>query len=340
MKVLLRADASPLQGTGHVMRCLTLAEELVRRGHEVHLLTNESEVDWLEKVMAAATGVIIHRTIQHSLNPTEVARLAPDWVVTDSYEIPADQISAVRATCSVMAIIDGDDRGIHADLYLDHNLGAESGVWADSTRERLLAGSEFALIRDAILERRRNNPWLTRSPIPHIVAVMGGSDPTGTIVRVASALCDVDGKFTASIVVDSRWRQDVERTLEDKPGCNVLAPTAGLPDLLGSADIAISASGTSAWELCTLGIPSLLIAVVENQSDSLARMVEQGLVVGLDLTKEAASTANVTMREDINLLLSNDHKREELSRLCLESFDGQGKQRVVAAMEASGHYEN
>jgi len=336
MKVLLRADASPRQGTGHVMRCLTLAEELVRRGHEVHLLTNDSGVGWLEEVMTAAHGVTIHRTVQHSLNPLEVASLGPDWVVTDSYEIPASEISALRATCSVMAIIDGDDRDIQADLYLDHNLGAEQGSWSSTTRDHLLAGSQFALIREAVLQQRRPQPWLVRGDVPHVVAVMGGSDPTGTIVTVAAALARIDADFTATIVVGELWRTNVEETLKGIIGCEVVAPTSELPTILGNADLAVSAAGTSAWELCTLGIPSVLIAVVDNQRESLVRLVEKGLVIGVNLAKNGKEKAEANIVEDVTRLLRDNREREELSARCLGFYDGRGKERVVDAMEAIG----
>lgn len=335
MKVLLRADASPLQGTGHVMRCLTLAEELKSRGHEVLFLTNESRLDWLEKVIAQSSLPVL-RTTQHSMNFNEVSELGPDWVVTDSYEIDAGDISAIHSQRHVMAIVDGNDRGIEASLYLDHNLGAELGSWSETTRNRLLLGNKFALIRDAILQQRRVQPGLIQGVVPHIVAVMGGSDPTGIIVQVASALAKINRDFTASIVVDRNWRDHVENTLEGKSGFQILAPTAELPAILGRADIAVSASGTSAWELCTLGIPSLLIAVVENQCESLARLVEKKLAFGLDLAQGGSETAEANIVKSVTCLLNSRHEREKLSYGCLQSYDGRGKERVVAAMEAIG----
>jgi UDP-2,4-diacetamido-2,4,6-trideoxy-beta-L-altropyranose hydrolase len=335
MKVLLRADASPVQGTGHVMRCLTLAEELVRRGHDVHLLTNQSGVDWLETVMTES-GIPIHRTAQHSISVSEIALIDPDWVVADSYEIDAAQISALRSMCSVMAIVDGDDRGIDADLYLDHNLGAEFGTWRDVTRSRLLAGNEFALIREAVLRQRRPQPWLVRAAVPHVVAVMGGSDPTGTIVTVAAALARVDVDFSATIVVGEQWRTAVEETLADKARFRILFPTTELPKILGEADVAVSAAGTSAWELCTLGTPSVLIAVVENQRESLGRLAENGLVAGLDLLTEDYEDYEAKIAENVSFLLRENSERQRLSQRCLQSYDGLGKNRVVAAMEGAG----
>ena len=332
MKVLLRADASPVQGTGHVMRCLTLSEELIRRSHNVVLMTNYSEVDWLEQVIVGSKTEVI-RTRQHELSIDECLELTPDMVITDSYEIPASDISLLAQKVPVLSIVDGDARGIVATEYLDHNLGAELQLWPDEVAGKLLAGSEFALIRDAVLESKRKQPWVFQKSLPHIVAVMGGSDPTGTIVEVSQALKKLEGRCTATVVVSDQWHKRVQDLLGPLDGFEIIRPTTELPRVLASADIAISASGTSAWELCSLGIPSLLIAVVENQSQSLQRMVDSKLVLGIDLTRGGIPNFTYEVETMVLRLIENNELREQLSHECAKHFDGLGKVRVVDLLE-------
>ena len=332
MKVLLRADASPVQGTGHVMRCLTLSEELIRRGHNVVLMTNCSEVDWLEQVIVSSNTEVI-RTHQHELPVDECLRLAPDVVVTDSYELPASKISLLAQKVPVLSIVDGDARGIVATEYLDHNLGAEFQPWPDEVSGKLLAGSEFALIRDAVLERKRIHPWIFQKSLPHVVAVMGGSDPTGTIVEVTQALNKLEGRCTATVVVSDQWHKEVQNLLGQVDGFEIISPTSELPQVLASADIAISASGTSSWELCSLGIPSLLIAVVENQSESLQRIVDSKLALGIDLTRGGIKNFTSEVETMVRRLIENNELREQLSLECAKHFDGLGKVRVVDTLE-------
>ena len=332
MKVLLRADASPVQGTGHVMRCLTLSEELFRRGHNVVLMTNYSEVDWLEQVIVDSNVDVI-RTPQHELSIDRCLALSPDVVITDSYEIPALDISLLAQKVPVFSIIDGDARGIVASEYLDHNLGAELQPWPDEVSEKLLAGSKFALIRDAVLERKRKQPWIFQKSLPHVVAVMGGSDPTGTIVEVSRALNKLEGKCTATLVVSGQWSKQVQNLLGALDGFEIISPTSELPRILATADIAISASGTSSWELCSLGIPSLLIAVVENQSESLQRIVDSKLVLGIDLTRGGIQDFTSEVETMVLRLIENNELREKLSLECAKHFDGLGKVRIVDILE-------
>jgi spore coat polysaccharide biosynthesis predicted glycosyltransferase SpsG len=233
----------------------------------------------------------------------------------------------------VLAIVDGDDRSIDADVYVDHNIGAEKLAWPDSVRPRLLAGSRYALIRQAVLDVRRNAPWELATDVPHVVAVMGGSDPTGMIVPVASALAGASTPLSATIVCAPAWRTQVDAIVAGHTGLHVVPPTNDLPALLGTADIAVSAAGTSSWELCTLGIPSVLVEVVDNQTEGLRAMTAQGLVIGISPRLMTSPELEVTLRESLDSLCTDAGKRRELSQRCLDEFDGRGAERVVTAME-------
>lgn len=331
MKVLLRADASATQGTGHVMRCLTLAEALRVAGHHVVLATNNSGVSWLDELVIAQGLDVVHVT-QHSLDSELVGSVAPDWLVVDSYEIRHTAISACRNKAKVLAIVDGDDRSIDADLFLDHNIGAEDLSWPADVRSRLLAGSRYALVREAIVSVRRERPWQFTTDSPHVVAVMGGSDPTGTIVPVTRAICALDSPVTATIVTAPAWHAEVVSLTQDRPGFQVLTPTRDLPSVLARADVAVSAAGTSSWEFCTLGIPSVLMSVVENQRTGLRELTDRGLAWGIDTANVAEHDLVDQIGSALRSLLGDDELRRTISQNCLKSFDGLGAKRVVDAM--------
>lgn len=331
MRVLLRADASPSQGTGHVMRCLTLCEALRENGHEAILMTNDSKVPWLEDAIRQMQ-IQTHRVQQLSLNLDQIRTINPDWVVFDSYEIDSHEISEIQRGFNTLAVIDGDARGIVADLYLDHNIGAEYQVWPEEVSSALLAGIDYCLIRDSVLQeihayKGHNNK------VPHIVAVMGGSDPTGAIVDIAKAISKLEASFTMDIIAAELWRDEVQNNLRANSAVQILETTPALSQLLGAADIVISAAGTSAWELCTLGKPSLLIAVVENQVSSLERLKTEKLILGIDSTRINRDHLSQLVYENLMIMLGNPDLREKLSENCRSKFDGLGKYRVVAAME-------
>src|SRR5690606_34891981 len=111
-----------------------------------------------------------------SLDVELIRAFAADWVAIDSYWIAADAISRLNEEVPCVAIIDGDNRGIDATLYVDQNLGAETMSWPENVRTRLLSGARFSMIRDAVLDQRRAQPEKLRHNPAHVVTFMGGTD--------------------------------------------------------------------------------------------------------------------------------------------------------------------
>ncbi len=330
MRVALRADAGFRDGTGHVMRVLTLAEALQGRGHEPHLVGADIDVPWLARQVADA-GIPVHRVPRATLAADVIAGLDADRVVVDSYTIPADDIGSLDARIPVLAVIDGDTRGIPASLYLDQNLGADERPPAVDPR-RMLRGSSFALIRRDILVQRRRDPW--RLPaIPRIVAFLGGTDPTGGSEAVAAALAGLGSLARTTMIVPDAQAAGVRAALG--PGGEVLGPTTELPALLGSADVIVSAAGSSAWEACALAIPSVFIAVVDNQQESLGAAVAHGAALGIDATTEPTA---ITARLEgmVRQLIEDEALRRSLSDAAGRAFDGRGAERVADALEKAG----
>lgn len=328
MRCLIRADATFETGTGHVMRCLTLAEELRRRGHEVLLRGDLGGIAWLIDRVAAA-GVRHEHTEAHELVWTDEDAGAFDVAVVDSYVFDVDSVNAMARQTPTLAIIDADHRGLEVDLYLDQNLGATA-----SHGRRSLTGPRFALVRDQVVRLKRNRPRPLNSP-PHIVSFMGGSDPTGAIVSATRELLSLRVPVEATLVVAPRWQDDVDALIADRLLFRSLPPTPQLPELLSDADAVVSATGTSAWEICTIGIPAVFVAVVENQRPGYRALLEHGLSLGTDLTAVPAPHAapGSSIAKGVERLLTEDSLRERLFAACDRLFDGQGARRVAAALE-------
>ncbi len=332
MRVLLRADSGVVQGTGHVMRCLTLAEALMARGHAVELMTGEMEIEWLAELLRAS-GLAIHSCNSDEIPIPTILQMQPDWVVVDSYQIAPEAISTLNEFIPVLAVIDGDDRKIEATLYLDHNLGAETAVGSNRLGKRMMPGAGYALIRNAVLAKRRKDPWRPRSDPPAVLSFMGGTDPTGTSLRVAEALAKVGEEFDLTIIAPTGQHDSLRALLKKRPYVQLVAPTPALPDLLGQADIVVAAAGTSAWDVCALGLPAVLVAVVDNQRASLHEATSRGLTLGIDGI-EGTDDVRDQLGELAIKLLSDASTRHDLSTECLKTFDGCGKVRVVERMEA------
>lgn len=328
MKVLLRADAGMDTGTGHVMRCLTIGEELRARGHYVVLDGSLGEIDWLER-RVAALGIPRNTSAPGGLDVEAIAATA-DVVVVDSYVISAADISRLNDLIPVVAVIDGDDRGIRAAAYVDSNLGAESRPYPSHVAARLLGGNRYLLVRRELRELRRDAPR-TPPASPTVLCLMGGSDPTGAMPRVATSLRGLPEQVKLILVTAPAWHDSVRKAIGSRRNTSVVAPTPMLRDLLARTDLVVSAAGTTAWDVCTIGTPAVFIAIVANQRPGLNAVAAAGVAPTIDASDDpAAITAVSGLVED---LLANPGLRAAYAARCSELFDGRGAERVADAME-------
>lgn len=328
LRVLLRADASTKHGTGHVMRSLTLAEALKSRGHEVHLFTNESGILWLNHAIYESK-LILHKTAQDSFDHVAINMINPDWIVIDSYEISITDINNYSGKALIMSIIDGDHRGVRSDLFLDQNLGAERNPWKNSEGTKLLAGSKYAMIRDSILSIKKVTPWKQAGDKPKVISFIGGTDPLGDIRKIGNALANFSTPIQSVLISSSEWINELETMISSTKGLSVVPLTPDLPLLIASADISISAAGSSAWELCSLGIPSIFVSVADNQNASLEQLNSGGYAFGMKREEFTAENLSKLLK----ILISDQKIRQNFSEKCQQDFDGRGKYRVVEEME-------
>jgi spore coat polysaccharide biosynthesis predicted glycosyltransferase SpsG len=311
------------------MRCLTLAEALQHSGHDAVLMTADIDVPWLADSVAAS-GVDVVPCDVDALPAETILALEPDWVVVDSYTIGASRISGLARDVAVLAIVDGDERGIDATLFLDQNLGAESVHRRPELLARMLAGAEFALVRDSVLGARRRAPWIHDAGPVRVLSFLGGSDPTGSSAAVVSSILTASPGIALTVVAPEARHQGILAGIGQRQ-IALLAPTPALPDLLSRAEIVVTAAGTSAWDVCSLGLPAVLVAVVDNQRASLVHALARGVALGVDAVDQPSELGRVGDR--VAELIADPGLRRRVGSAAIATFDGGGKFRVVDAME-------
>jgi spore coat polysaccharide biosynthesis predicted glycosyltransferase SpsG len=233
----------------------------------------------------------------------------------------------LRPSARMLAMIDGDSRGIDADLFVDANLGATPSV----PSPRALSGPDFALIRDAVLRGRRADVWHVPDGGVRTLAFMGGSDPLAASLPVARALASILPGGRVTVVAPPSLHSEVLAVLGST--ATVREPTPELPSLLASADLVIAAGGTSAWDICAMGIPALLIALVDNQVRSVRAAGESGIALTVDAALPS-SLATHDLTEPLSRLATDEELRRALSMRARATFDGKGKARIVDRMES------
>lgn len=361
MEVAFRVDASTLIGSGHVMRCLTLAEVLADAGARCYFVMRENSGS-LEKVVCGrghqvlmlSSGGLGKTTGPPENEPTHANWLGVswetdasdtvlalrgielDWLVVDHYALDCRWESQV-GECSkrLMVIDDLADRTHHCDLLLDQNLGREThdydGLVPGHTKR--LIGSDYALLRPEFSRARARTleERQTREPA-NILVSMGGVDAanvTGNVLRVLDTI-EVVASCRVTVVlgaacphVDEVTEQAESMHLETR----VVVNANNMAELMSQADLAIGAAGGSAWERCCLGLPSLLVVMADNQRPGAEALKRAGASLILGWPDAIEETLPRAMHE-----VFAPGRLLEMSQNAATICDGLGVQRVADAL--------
>ena len=319
-------------GMGHLMRCFALAETCRRFGHEAVFLST-GVFPALRRRLSAA-GVAVSWLGASYPDPLDLERTVAwararegVWLVLDGYRFDAEYQHALRkAGCRVLVV----DDGIHAERYyadavLNQNPFAERLSYPCEGSPRLLLGAQYALIRRDVVDRRPpRRPIADRAR--RVMVTLGGSDPRGQTDKVLQGL-------------RSLRMHDLDVRVVVGPGTTEVAPADGPsitvlrdPDVaavMAWADLAISAAGSTCWELACIGVPALVIVVAENQRAVAAAVEEAGLARSLGwweaLTAEAIGAA-------VEAVAVDAESRRAMSEHGRALVDGRGAERVLAAL--------
>lgn len=303
-QVIFRADASVTIGTGHVMRCLTLADALRERGANCHFVTRNLP-GHLGTVIAAKgfplsllpapsgpppDGPPAHAawagvSWERDLADTLAVSFPADWLIVDHYALDARWESGVSGRVGrIMVIDDLADRPHDATLLLDQNLGRTardySSLVSDNCRRLIgphfaLLRSEFAAHRKAALARRE------ACELKHLMITMGGidaDDATSTVLRaIKRAILPEDMQISIVMGRCAPALDSVRLLAASLPWVTeVLVDVPDMAALMADADLAILAGGSTNWERCCLGLPGIIVLTAENQINSAIAMVQAG----------------------------------------------------------------
>lgn len=335
MKVAIRADASASLGTGHIMRCLALAEGLQVKGAEVLFLTRELPAPLQERIQALGAGHL-PLPVKPEWTPEEDAdacRLAlagkVDWLIVDHYRLDVAWETAMRPRASRLLALDDLGRRHACDLLIDQNLCSE--VLYAGAGCRGLLGPAYALLRPEFARARAS---LARrgGRLARVLVSFGGSDPSGETAKALDALESMP-TLAADVVfggANPRMTELTQRCLTHADRWHGLAQSADMAGLMAGADLALGAGGSTTWERCCLGLPALTISVADNQERIVAAAHAAGVSWHLGPASEVTAGH---IHQVLNELAASPEKLAAMEARGLDLVDSQGVERVVRAME-------
>lgn len=322
-RAVVRADASSRLGTGHVMRSLTLASELCRRGWVVSFAMTPAPGDLHDLVADCGFEVLAPEELHLA------ARRPYDWLIVDHYGIDARWLKEARSFASRLLVIDDlADRPLIADVLVDSNLDASWAKYRGKIRgsPRTLFGPRYAMVRpEFAVADEELRP--IRATVERVAIMMGGADPTNATRLALIAVREALPEAEVEVIVGPAFSHAPPA---EQPGVRILRDPPSVATILRRADLVVGAGGTSALERCALGAPSIIVRLAENQTrvaECLAgagAAIDAGSADQLDVQRLASTIRDVAGHPGL---------RTRMRDVGRAMVDGRGAERVANAID-------
>lgn len=344
-ELLVRADAGPEIGAGHVMRTLALAQGLRRAtGCGVTFLSclggrgDQGGEALAERIRAAGCTVLpldpphpdpgdLSRTL------AELDRRKDAWLVLDGYHFGPEYQRAVRASGHPLLLFDDcqHQERYHADIILNQNIGAEALAYRADPDTLVLAGLDYVSLRPEFLAAR---PERAEAPerAREVLLTMGGADPGNVTSAALQGLlaAPVDGLVVRVVIGPSNAHaRALEALLRGRTGFEAVRG-ADMPALMAGADMALTAAGSTCWELAYMGVPMLCVVLADNQENIARGLDERGAARSLG---RASGLGPEGYARAVRELAQDRAARQSMLKASRSLVDGRGPERIAAAMK-------
>jgi UDP-2,4-diacetamido-2,4,6-trideoxy-beta-L-altropyranose hydrolase len=350
MLISIRTDSSLKIGSGHVMRCLTLAEELRDSGATVEFIAKNHQENINEQIKSK--GFKIHLLSDSTINKQQsligyeqwlgvkqdidanetiqiVKDREVDWLIIDHYGIDNNWEEKLRPyTKNIMVIDDLANRKHDCDILLDQNYINDERRYDHivSLGTIKLLGPKYTLLRKEFISNKNNRTQ--NNIIKRVFIYFGGSDLGDLTTLVVNALTQPKLKhLLADVVIGSanQFQSELNEKIEKHPNINLHIQVNNISKLMSKADLAIGAGGATTWERMAMGLPSIVVTVADNQV-AFTKDLDRD-----DYIKWLGNADQVDNKIICNALLdaiNNSDRLQNQSRKCQELINGKGLQVV------------
>ena len=326
--IFIRADANEHIGTGHIMRCISIARAFARKGKEIIFITADHKGD----ALISGFPVICLDSIWNRMD-SETDKLTkiikerkPELFLIDSYFVTEEYVRTLSKIVSTAYMDDMNAKRWDVDYLINYNIfaGNLEYSWYENTRVKLLLNPQYTPLRDEF----RDLPEHVMKPVKDVLISAGGADPERVTERILESICPKHSNIVFHFIVGAlNPRIDVIKSLA---GDNAVLHINehNMSRLMQKCDIAISAAGTTLYELCATGIPTITFTLADNQLIAAEQFEKHGIMLNAGDCRNNPEFENY-LSQMISALIEDHNKRTELSNKMQRLVDGNGAERIV-----------
>ncbi|SCX40694.1 UDP-2,4-diacetamido-2,4,6-trideoxy-beta-L-altropyranose hydrolase [Pseudomonas sp. NFACC32-1] len=364
LKVVFRADASLQIGSGHVMRCLTLADALRKQGAECHFICREHPGNLIDVIRERGFSVYILPSGNlleyitktcgdthhwHWLGVSQerdaeqcsslLDNLKPHWLIVDHYALDVTwELMLKRGGLRLFVIDDLADRKHVCDILLDQTFGRKIEDYDSLLPPSCIAlcGSKYALLRPEFARLRSYSlSRRTDYSFNSILITLGGVDKDNVTRKILEQLKMTVLPYDCRIIVvmgaTAPWLNDIQQFASTMPWfTEVRVNVNDMAQLMADSDFSVGAAGATSWERCCLGVPTAMLVLADNQKFA-ANLLVRAKAVELVDTESPAQLANV-----IDKAVRRPEFLKSLSEHSSSITDGAGCELVIRTITDVG----
>lgn len=331
----IRADGNATLGMGHLMRCMTIAGALQAEGAECVFITAEEGAGAFVRERGFSCMVLgtDYRDMDSELVLLKEQMDSFDLLLADSYQLTQKYLDAWRSVCPVFYLDDMGVSCLQADGIINYNIYGKSLGYEDwcEPETALLLGAVYAPVKEEFSKSCRE----TGVQVSRILITMGGSDALNIAGRLAKQLLSVLPEYVELELICGRFNPHLEALRKLQRADSRIQIAVDVQDMwahMAEADIAVSAAGSTLYELSTVGVPTVCCYYVENQRRIAEGFAEQiGMVNAGDFSAEPDAVLD-RLTEAVQKLTADGQARKALAGRMKTLTDGLGAVHIAKAL--------
>lgn len=331
-KIVFRVDGNSIIGSGHVMRCLSIANAAKNKGIECIFVTSDNSFE--QTIISQGFSNIIlninYVDISKDLSSFkyQLGALKPDLVIVDSYNATNDLFKTIKCFSKVLYIDDLNAFDQNVDYLLNYN-EIDFTYSSKYKNKKYILGTSFIPLRK---EFQNLVEIKTRKDVNNVFFFAGGGDPERFTLPFVEKVRSIN-EFNQIMfhIVIGKFEPDKEAIYDISkrtPNIRVYENISNMAEVIRKCEITVSASGSTLYEICACGVPCITYVTEDNQIISTNFLSKNKVMVLAGDYRTTPNMADVIV--DNIIILSNDFdKRVEMHTNSIKLVDGKGAERIV-----------
>lgn len=329
MMLFFRTDMNDTIATGHVMRCLSIADAAKEKGVEsCFILSDDNAAELIEKkgyrtIVLGSQWDDLEAELPEIIEVIKEKKI--DSIFVDSYMITEKYMNELKKYVKVASFDDLGNFTIPADLIINYDAWQNEeeyrGKYSDT---KVLFGYKYIPLRKEFFDISFDK----RVKEKNLLIMSGGSDSCHAIEKILQKVenCDVDNIYAICGI----YNQDYERLFDKynkNSKINILKNVDNIQEYMLKADVCVSAAGNTMYELAACGTPTILYSISEYQYEVAENYGKRGLAEYVGDIKDGETVEKIN--RILDKYLSDDELRKQKSSEAIRCIDGRGSIRIA-----------